>query len=307
MGNAGNVRWLHAGVDRLHVALLHRLFPRVFRQGHTSPPLPAHLAAVRLTLPPLTATRRYALPVQTGVGNLAAEIQVRLGPQPALPVLIFHHGIAEIPYDKTFRGIFRARLPVAAHLVAIRAPYHRSHVECMRGLATLAQFLAMCAVSVTVIEAVRQTLVAQGATGSLVTGTSLGGFLALLHHLFFGTADCYVPLLAGPDLAHVLLTTPYRQLVAPQVLSQPTELQNLLDFRPAFLASATQRVFPLLARYDLCMHYAHHQACYTAGAVPVHTLERGHITGALAFSALRAHVLACLRRLPCLVRSGRCP
>ena len=292
------MRWVHEGVDRLHVALLHRLLPPVFRQGYTSASLQEHLAAVRLTLPPLTTTRRYALTIQTLVGALESEIRVRLGPQPALPVLIFHHGIAEIPYDKTFRGIFRARLPVAAHLVAVRAPYHRSHLECVRGLATLEQFLAMCAVSVMVIEAVRQTLVAQGATGSLVTGTSLGGFVALLHHLLLGTAVGYVPLLAGPDLAHVLLATHYRRLVAPQVLSQPDRLQALLDFRQAFLASATPRVFPLLARYDLCMHYAHHQACYTAGAVPVCTLERGHITGALTFSALRAHVLTCLRRLP---------
>jgi hypothetical protein len=123
--------------------------PPVFRLGHTSPSLQEHLAAVRLTLPPLTAARRYALTIQTLAGELEAAVRVRLGPHPALPVLIFHHGIAEIPYDKTFRGIFRARLPVAAHLVAVRAPYHRSHLECVRGLATLDKFLAMCAVSVT--------------------------------------------------------------------------------------------------------------------------------------------------------------
>jgi hypothetical protein len=292
------MRWLHQGIDRLHVALVSRLFPPVFRQGCTSPALHEHLAAVRLTLPPLTTTRRYTLMVQTLVGELEAGVYVRLGPRPALPVVVYHHGIAEIPYDKTFRGIFRAKMPVPAHLVAIRAPYHRSHMECARGLATLDRFLAMCAVSVALIEAVRQALVAQGAQGSVVTGTSLGGFLALMHHLTFGSADCCAPLLAGPDLAHVLLATHYRRLVAPQVFSQPASLQALLDFRQAFQTSATQRVFPLLARYDLCMLHAHHQACYAASGVRITTLERGHITGALTFAALRAHLLKCLHTLP---------
>jgi hypothetical protein len=294
---AGNMRWLHEGIDRLHVALVSRLFPPVFRRGQTSPSLQEHLAAVRLTLPPLSTTRHYTLTAQTLVGVVEAGLHVRLGPQPGLPVLVYHHGIAEFPYDKTFRGIFRAKTPVAAHLVAIRAPYHRSYADCARGLATLEQFMAMCAVSIALSEAVRQALMAQGALGSVVTGTSLGGFLALMHHLVLGTADCYIPLLAGPDLAHVLLATHYRRFVAPQALAQALHLQARLDFRQALQARPSQRVFPLLARYDRCMVYAHHQACYAASGIQVSTLERGHITGALAFAALRAHVRTCLHTL----------
>jgi hypothetical protein len=208
---------------------------------------------------------------------------------------VYHHGIAEMPYDKTFWGIFRPPLPIKVHLVAIRAPFHRSWLDVLSGLATLRHFLAMCAVAVRLIEAVRLLLVAHGAQGSLVTGTSLGGFLALIHHLVYGTADGYVPLLAGPDLAHVMLATHCRRYLAPQALDHFTLIQALLDFRQAFQASDARRVFPLLARYDLHMLYAHHYACYVASGVPVTTIERGHITGAFAFAALRAHVLSCLR------------
>lgn len=291
------MRWFHEGVDRLHVALVRRLAPPVFRHGLASPSLHEHLAAVQLQLPPLTATQRYTLTARTLVGDLEAGVQVRLGPRPALPVLVYHHGIAEIPADKSFRGIFRRHMPVEAHLVAVRAPFHRSYVDCMRGLAALSHFLALCAVSVALIEAVRLALVLRGAQGSVVTGISLGGFLALVHHLTFGTADCYAPLLAGPDLAHVLLATHYGRFLAPPALVQPAHLQALLDFRRAFRASETHRVFPLLARYDLCMLYAYHQAEYAASGVPVTTIERGHITGALAFAALRTHLLTCLRTL----------
>ena len=291
------MRWFHEGVDRLHVALTSRLAPPVFRHGVTSPSLYEHVEAVRLALPTCIASRRYRLTAHTLVGALDAGVQVRRGPRPDLPVVIYHHGIAEMPYDKTFWGIFRGRLPREAHLVAVRAPYHRSWLDVLTGLATLHHFLAMCAVSLALIEAVRIKLLVEGAHGSVVVGTSLGGFLTLLHHLVYNTADGYVPLLAGPDIAHVMLETHYRRYLAPRALDQAETIRTLLDLRHAFHASDTQRIFPLLARYDLDMLYAHHAACYAASNVPVVTIERGHITGALAFAALRAHVFTCLRTL----------
>jgi len=290
-------RGFHEAVDRLHVALLRRIVPSVFRYGIDAPPLSAHLAAVHFTLPALTSTRHYTVTARTLVGELTAGFQVRWGPQPGLPVLVYHHGIAEMPYDKSFRGIFRGSLPAQAHLVAVRAPFHRHWFELLPGLGSMQHFLAMCAVAVQLGEAVRQALLARGAQGSMVVGTSLGGFLALLHHLMLGTADGYVPLLAGPDLAHVMLGTHYRRFLAAQALTHPATLQARLDLRQAFQASDTRRVFPLLARYDRDMLYAHHAACYATSGVPVVTIARGHITGSLAFAALRAHVLACLQAL----------
>ena len=156
-------------------------------------------------------------------------------------------------------------------------------------------FLTMCAVAVQLGESVRQALLARGARGSMVIGTSLGGFLALVHHLMFNTADGYVPLLAGPDLAHVMLSTHYHRFLASQALAHPTVLQELLDLRQALQASDTRRVLPLLARYDQDMLYDHHAACYAASGIPIVTIARGHMTGSLAFAALRAHVLACMQ------------
>jgi hypothetical protein len=165
------------------------------------------------------------------------------------------------------------------------------------GLTTLNHFMAMCAVSIKLMEAVRHLFVDKGACGSLMTGTSLGGFLALMHHLLVETADCYVPLLAGPDLSHIMLDTPFQRLLAPQARLQGTAIRRLLDFRQAFQSSDTRRVFPLLALYDLDMCYPYHHACYAASRVPVATLRRGHITGATAFVALRHHVRTCLQPL----------
>jgi len=80
-------------------------------------------------------------------------------------------------------------------------------------------------------------------------------------------------------------------------VAHPTMLQELLDLRQALQASDTRCVLPLLARYDRDMLYDHHAACYAASGIPIVTIARGHITGSLAFAALRAHVLACMQTL----------
>jgi hypothetical protein len=301
------MRWFHEEIDRLYVAAACRLVPPVFRNGSTSATLNEHLAAVELSMPPVVADGRYTVPARTLAGVVKAGFRLRRGSRPALPVVIFHHGLGEIPHDHTFRWIFPRRMPVHAHLVVVRAPFHRSHIECSRGLATLSQFMAMCAVSVALIEQIRLALAGQGARGCMVAGISLGGFVTLLHHLTYGTADVYAPLLAGPDLAHAVLSSPCRRFLNPRTLAQPGDMQACLDLRQAFRASDTRSVRPLLGRYDLWMPLAHYQAAYAASGVPVATIDRGHMTGSWAFAGMRAHLLACLRALDAKAPAGTGP
>jgi hypothetical protein len=62
---------------------------------------------------------------------------------------------------------------------------------------------------------------------------------------------------------------------------------------------------PLLARYDQCFPYAHHQPEYVAKGVEMATLDRGHMTGSMAFATLRAHLLGCLRAVAADAPLGR--
>ena len=291
------MRRFHAGVDRLYVAVMRHVIPPLFRDGSSSPLLEDHLAAVELQVPALAGDGRYKVTARTIVGDVSAGFRVRLGPRAACPVLIYHHGLGEIPAGRNIGWILPRRRPLEAHLVAVRAPFHRHHIDCLRGLASLGRFVAMCAVSVTLIEALRATFVARGAEGSLVAGTSLGGFVSLLHHLSFGTADRYAPLLAGPDLACSLLSTPFQHFTARKARAQPAQVLACLDFSEAFRASDARRVSPLLARHDVCMPYARHDATYAASGAEVATIDRGHMTGAVALAALRAHLLGCLGAL----------
>jgi hypothetical protein len=292
------MRWFHEGVDRLYVGVMRRVLPPVFRRSSVSAPLPEHLAAIALQMPALVADQRCFVKARTMVGEVQAGFRWRPALDATGPVLIYHHGLGEIPSDHTFRGIFPRRLPVDAHLVAVKAAFHRSHIDCFRGLASLDRFMAMCAVSVALIEAIRRALVERGARSSVVAGISLGGFLTLLHHLTHGTASRYAPQMAGPDFSHAMLSTPCRGVVARQALAQPEHLRARLDFRQAFRASDAQRVLPLLGRHDLWMPYAYHHAEYAAKSLPVAIIDRGHMTGSWAFAGLRAHLLSVLRTLP---------
>jgi hypothetical protein len=291
------MRWFHEGVERLYVGVMGRLVPPLFRRGSDSATLHDHLAAVELRMPTLATAGQYGVTARTMVGDVQAGFRWRPASDASRPVLIYHHGLGEIPTDHTFRGIFRRRAPVDAHLVAIRAAFHRSHIDCCRGLASLDRFMAMCAVSVALMEAARLALAERGAQGSVVSGISLGAFATLLHHLTYGSASRYVPLMAGPDLSHAMLSTPCRGLLAPQALAQPDHLRACLDFRQTFQDSDTRRILPLLARHDVWMPCAHHQAAYAAAGVPVTLIDRGHMTGSWAFAGLRAHLLSVLHTL----------
>ena len=290
------MRWFHESIDRLHPLVFGLLAPRAFRHGTMSPPLREHLDAVRLSAPPLSAQKRYRLSADTLAGPLTCSYRVQHGPRPDAPVLIYHHGIAELPYDRSFRGIF-GRRAIGAHVVALQAPFHDSWLGLGRGLSTLNQFVAMCAVSIAMMEAVRRRFQEHGASRCLLAGLSLGGFLALMHHLHLGSADRYAPLLAGPDIAHTMLHTPFRRLLDPAAAAQAGHLQSLFDCRQAFQTSDARRIFPLLARYDLDMPYERLHPCYQEKQLPTVVLERGHITGSAAYAGLRRHLLSCLNPL----------
>jgi hypothetical protein len=292
------MRWFHEGVDHLYIGVIRRVIPPLFRRSSVSAPLRDHLTAVRLQMPLLAAGQRCFVTARTMVGEVQAGFRWRPASDATRPVLIYHHGLGEIPSDHTFRGIFPRRLPVDAHLVAVKAAFHRSHIDCCRGLASLDRFMAMSAVSVALIEAIRRALAERGARGSVVAGISLGGFLTLLHHLTYGTASRYAPQMAGPDFSHAMLSTPCRGVLARQALARPEDLSACLDFRQAFRAADAQRVLPLLGRHDLWMPYAYHQAEYAAKGLPMATINRGHMTGSWAFAGLRAHLLSVLRTLP---------
>jgi hypothetical protein len=121
-----------------------------------------------------------------------------------------------------------------------------------------------------------------------VTGTSLGGFVSLVHHIRFNTADAYMPLLAGPNLAHCLLESAYSRQTDRRAKASDY-VASRLDFSAEYAGVNNGNVFPLLGRYDQLVMPAANAAAY--GTTSIRLIDKGHFTGSTAFEALRAHIL----------------
>ena len=80
--------------------------------------------------------------------------------------------------------------------------------------------------------------------------------------------------------------------VSPRAKEDDSEVRQVLNFVDAFAETDPETVHPLLARFDRIVRYNVQRASY--GDHPVATINRGHVTGALASTTLRQHVQSCV-------------
>lgn len=279
----------HGTIDSLGIRIGSLVLPPIFRDGVESVPFEDHLDGVALSLPRLTGEASHAVTADTLEGPLDAGVRLATEVRASRPTVIYHHGIGELPFDTSFRRIFRPRRrAVDANLVVVRAPFHEARRSFVAGSATLSGIIAMQAVSVALTEALCERFGRELGTPVIVAGTSLGGFVTNLHHIHHGGAHRYVPLLAGLAEDDVFLGSVYRHGVAKRARANPERIEALLNFEGAFAATDPAGVHPLLARHDRIVRYPVQAASYNGR--PIATIETGHLTAAVAAGALREHV-----------------
>ncbi|MFO7942573.1 MAG: hypothetical protein R6U92_08025 [Bacillota bacterium] len=282
---------VHGVIDSLAVGLGARFMPKYFRDGYRSEDVAEHLESVSIDFPQFADEGDYQISADTSVGTLPAAFRVAQCIGSNYPWVIYHHGAAEIPFDYGFRRIFPLeKQSIEANLLLVRAPFHESMKDFQHGIRTLANLVAMMAVSTTVIEHLVQRGRQAGANKVLVAGTSLGGFITNLHHIHFNSADIYTPLLAGLAMEDAYLYSAYSKATAPAAKENPRAIASVLNFTEDFAAVDHSNVFPLLAIHDRLIRYETQKASY--GDCAVATIAKGHTTGALAYSNLRTHVLS---------------
>lgn len=285
----------HGLLDVVGVQFGSLFTPKFFRDGIESPPFDAHLDGVTLSSPGDLDSGPHRVTAETLVGPLSAGVHVATEIRADRPTILFHHGIGEIEARTRFRRLLQpGTAEIDANLLAIRAPFHASYSEFSRGVASLTNLLAMQAVSVNLLETIqRQTRAALGGP-ILISGISLGGFIANLHHIHFGTADRYVPILAGLAEDDVFLRSPYRQSTAEDALSNPAYLEDRLNFEAAFAETDPAGVHPLLGRYDRIVRYETQYSSYNGR--PVSTVDCGHVTGSIESQRIRDHIKRFVQR-----------
>ena len=286
---------IHSLIDNLAVGTGALFMPKYYREGHESVTIAEHLNNISMTFPDVQGAGDYDIEVDTLAGNLNATFRIARWTDEKLPTIVYHHGAAETPFDYGFKRIFPTpKFDIPANLALIRAPFHRNMKDFQQGIRTLNNIAAMLAVSVHLIEHLVQYL-RQVSTGKIViAGTSLGGFITNLHHIHFNSADYYTPLLAGLAMDDAYLYSTYSKAVARSAKDNPFAIKSVLNFEKDFAKMDNSNVFPLLAVHDTLIRYEQQRASY--GNLPVDIINKGHTTGALAYQALREHILKPLQK-----------
>lgn len=272
---------------------------KFFGESISSPPLAEHLNGTTVQMPKIEGPGKYEVVAEDAlVGNLdPAFIVVRwIGEDYA--TILYHHGNTERPFDfrwyspNTFRKIFLAsKKPIQANLIALSAPFHRASIKhYLKNLGNLSNFVALLAVSANMIEQLVSYLKERTSKRVMVSGISLGGWIANIHRAYYNSADVYVPLLAGAALGDIFDTSIYRKMTGKIAQEHPEVLKNVLDFEDEFKRVKDDNVYPLLARYDQIIQYERQSACY--GKRSIKTLAKGHISASIAYRDLREHILA---------------
>jgi hypothetical protein len=216
--------------------------------------------------------------------------------------VLYHHGLSELPHDATGRPILsRAGADGRFDWVIVKAPHHddRSSVA-LRFLASTTTFGRCLLGSVFAARALARALKARfGYRHIAFAGMSMGGVIALLDASLSGSPFAlHMPLLAGPDVADVLLRSSFSRIVcrrAHRAASASPDLERL-DLA-ARLGTPGTPIRAVLTTHDRLFRIEAQRRAYAR--IPrarLIEMDAGHVTGALRFRALASIVRATLER-----------
>jgi hypothetical protein len=274
---------------------------RLFRDRGHGPGWEDHLAIPSPQLPTLTPRHPVTTTVQTLAGPMAVGLLLAHEAGADAPTIVTHHGNNERPFElegraKNFlnRALLGSGALPDANVLLLRAPFHDGPLrDYTRAAGDLRTWMAMLAASVVTISAAIEREPRSVRQATVVTGFSLGGWVTNLHRAFVGTADLYVPMLAGAHLGRQLVDSTYRHMVSRTARANGDALRQLLDFEAAFTAASAE-VAPLLAKHDQYARPVDQRSDF--GDRHVTMLDTGHVGAALAGGQLRAHLLDSIDR-----------
>ncbi|MFL7838869.1 MAG: hypothetical protein ACK2U0_10755 [Candidatus Promineifilaceae bacterium] len=253
-------------------------------------------------IPPyqLTSPGEHSIHLETRMGEITCKIKVRPSADVSAPLLLYHHGLAEVPYTSTWNRLFPANKPCPAHTVAVQAPFHTNMVQPMRvGFATVEHIYQMLAGSLRIMQYVQEQFEREGAAFTMVSGVSWGGITSLLYEGLFGTTRATVPLFASPKLSQVIWDA--AQLFGRELPVSHAELDALLDFTPIYERIDKQQIYPVLGEHDLFFRLQNHAMVYKESSLvtlPVthvgaiwasNGMTRKHLLDTLAWAGSQAH------------------
>ncbi|MCA9920090.1 MAG: hypothetical protein KC445_19165 [Anaerolineales bacterium] len=242
----------------------------------------------------LTAPGEHPVTLQTSLGELVCQVQVRPAVDPNAPLLLFHHGINEYPYTNSWRRLFPQAVPLPFHTVCIQAPFHDNWFDPIKkGFASVQSVYQIFAGSLRLMELVQQQFEQGGAAYTAAAGVSWGGITSMLYQAVWHRTQAVIPMLASPNLAQVIWDVS-ALFNRPMQLTQ-TELRRYLDFTDYYQQCPPERIFPLLGENDLFFRMESHADLFAER--PLVTIPASHISAMWQSAPMRDHILNVMSQL----------
>ena len=302
MFDLASIRTWTQYLDKLVLYVLNRRIPDSFEQNPAEMlDIEAVLAQTTVNLEKtavsnLIAPGEHKVCLNTLCGELCCQVRVRLAVNPRAPLLLYHHGFAEVPYTSTWQKLFPKNNPFPAHLVAVQAPYHTEMNTAVQSVfSSLQHILQTFAGSIRIMQLLQAVFEENEAAFTVASGLSWGGITSILYGGVFNHVRAVVPLYASPNLAQLLWDN--AEMFGRDLPFSHETLSHYLDFTSYYERLESQRVFAVLGSNDLFFRKDHHATVYAdealvmtssnhVGAVTQNrTLLRQNLHDALDFAA----------------------
>ncbi|WP_155839878.1 hypothetical protein [Hyphomonas jannaschiana] len=238
----------HILKDKLFLAIINLLGKPFFSGSAQSAAFLDHLDAISLDLPKLERDGSFIkVPAHGLAGFMEAGLRVIHDAGADAPVVIYHQGGGEIPFDHTISAAYPSGSSSGTTVIAVKTPFQTTQEELRDRFVDFNNYVAMIACVVKLTEALLQSTELTGAACKVVAGYSLGGFVSGRHHIIYNTADAYIPFVSGTAHAEIFLTT---VKAAAKARRNPEMLRSRLNFTEAWKKADNSNVFPVLGRYD---------------------------------------------------------
>lgn len=271
--------------DRVLLMATRIFSPPFFRDSLETPPFDIHLRTTGVELPHLAGPGYYPVRAHTLAGKLDLGVRVLHWGGEETPCVIHHQGGGERPFDRIISSAYPQDESCPWTVIAVKAAMQDSLSQQNAAFASLDNYLAMIAASVTLTERLVHTERLSRSAVKLVSGYSLGGFVAMRHHLCFNTADLYVPFVAGGRHTSIFTDTVRSGI---RTAEEESYVRERLDMDREWETRGHPNVFPVLARRDGLNRIETMLPSF--GTTPVEIWEKGHLQGATNPSLVRRKI-----------------
>jgi hypothetical protein len=283
-----------ARLDKVALGVMNRRIPATLETTYQDAlPFDQVLAQTRVNVrrtavSQLLAPGTHLIWLDTLLGEICCRVKVHLAVDPHAPLLLYHHGLNEYPYDSSWRRMFTLSALPPMHHVIIQAPYHENWTNpLLLGFSSLQHIYQMFAGSLRMMELAQTTFEAEGSPYTMVAGVSWGGITSLLYEGVFHRSRAVIPMLASPNVAQAMWDI--ADLLARPLTIAKDSLFARLDFTPIYQQIDNPHVYPLLGKHDQFFRLKNHAAVF--GGRPLVTIPGSHITNLWRIKPLRDHLL----------------